>query len=121
MDLKITVRNKKTYKGKGEYVGRSSVLGNRFKMKSEDDRKEVVTRFKVWLWQQMQADNREVLNELYRLLLIAREEEELNLICWCAPEACHADVIAAAIRYLHKKKEDEFQQAIANRLRNRDV
>lgn len=118
--LKITVRNKKTYKGKGEYVGRPSALGNPFEMKGEEDREKVVIRYRVWLWQQIKANNRTVLNELYRLLAIAREEE-LNLICWCAPKECHADVIAAAIKYLDKKLEDEFQKSLAERLINRNI
>jgi len=120
VSLMITVRNKKTYKGPGEYVGRGSVLGNQFKMKnkSHEERMRVIQEFRVWLWKQMQANNKEVMKELYRLLGLAMDGE-LNLICWCAPEECHADVIKSAIEYIHRELEDEFQQVFARRLNER--
>lgn len=62
------------------YVGRPSKFGNPFKMKSEADRQRVITEFE------------------YHLPLHIREaaKQELrgkNLVCFCAPKPCHADVL----------------------------
>ncbi len=92
----IRVVNKRAYHGDGIYVGRPSILGNPFPMKSEKDRAEVIAKYRRWLWVELKK-NGEVAAELSRLVKIYREKGELTLICWCAPKACHAEVIKSAI------------------------
>ena len=50
------------------------------------------------------ADTREQAVEMYRLRMIeappelieeVRALKDKTLVCWCAPEACHGDVLAA--------------------------
>lgn len=82
----------------GEYVGRPSVLGNPFAMGVHGDRTEVIAKYRVWLNDQLH-DNEAVVAELQRLVLLAYEGD-LNLICWCAPRPCHADVIKSCIEWL---------------------
>lgn len=65
------------------YVGRPSVWGNPFRMPSEAQRAETVARYRDWILTQPH--------------LIERAKQELRgkrLACWCAPKACHADVLA---------------------------
>jgi len=94
------------------YVGREnrrlgitrSPLANPF-TSSEKANGRVVTNpiaaYRRWLWQQVIRGNTAVLQAL------AQINEETALVCWCAPQECHADVIADAWRYL---AHDQFTQ-----------
>jgi len=55
--------------------------------------------YRKWLWTEMQNTDGKVLKELLRLKQIA-EMRPLNIACWCAPEACHGDIVKRAIQYL---------------------
>lgn len=64
------------------YVGRPSAFGNPFQMRSEADRNAVCEQFEHML--------------LNKPALIAQVKAELrgkDLVCWCAPKRCHADVL----------------------------
>lgn len=64
------------------YVGRPSVFGNPFVIGKDGTRDDVIDKFEAWL-----LDHPE---------LIARVKKELkgkDLVCWCAPARCHADVL----------------------------
>jgi hypothetical protein len=95
----ILVMNKKTYQGEGHYVGRPSVLGNPFPMKSEEDRAGVIARYRKWLWDEIKKKG-VVARELEKLAAEYKSTGRLVLICWCHPLPCHADVIAAAIKWM---------------------
>lgn len=130
--MNIIVRNKRTYKGPGEPIHRpspkgqakGSVLGNPFYMTDESERDIVVAKYKLWLWNHVKQyrmmyqegldpltfkDSWAIGQELDRLYLLAKDQEELNLICWCAPKACHGDVIKAYLewRYANDSKESQ--------------
>lgn len=101
----IEVVNKKTYKGQGEYIGRPSVLGNPFshlppgkasKTVHVATRQEAVDRYLKWLRNKYFMRG-PVYEELNRLADKYMAEGHLTLICWCAPEACHGDVVKYAI------------------------
>jgi hypothetical protein len=77
--------------GVGEYIGRPSVLGNPFKLE-QWGREACIEQYEVWLRERIAARDVQVCKELSRLLAIARAGE-LKLVCWCAPLACHGDVI----------------------------
>lgn len=72
------------------YVGRPSQWGNPFsdkpKSKAEikvDTREEAIACFREWVMGQPEMIER-----------IKRELRGKVLGCWCAPKACHADVLA---------------------------
>jgi len=90
----ITVVNKKTYKGKGEYIGRPNVLGNPFPVSMGRDK--CIAEYKKWLNNKIKSKDSAVCAELNRLYKIAKHGD-LTLVCWCAPLACHGDVIKAVI------------------------
>ncbi len=77
------------------YVGRPSVLGNPFAMRSEADRQRVVADYRAWLRSQYQTrgPERQELEHLLQLALAG----PLELVCYCAPRSCHADVIREAL------------------------
>lgn len=83
---------------KGEYVGRPSLLGNPFKIGEDGDRLEVITKYRRWLWQETQYQG-----SVYRKLLDLKEQAKngnLNLICFCYPKPCHAEVIKNCLEWL---------------------
>lgn len=96
------------------YIGRpniawklsGSVLANPERLPrgcTAEIRAMAIDRYKRRLWKLMQSDT-EVLRELARLAATARKRD-LYLACWCAPEACHGDVVKAAIEWILKQEE----------------
>ena len=96
----IKVVNKKFYKGRGEYIGRPSVLGNPFKIVPGEGREEMIEKYRIWLWEEIKKKGK-VYRELMRLAELAKIGD-LILICWCKPLACHGDVIKSAIEWINK-------------------
>ena len=78
------------------YIGRAMkgipenpLFKNPFKMNSESERDLVCEKYKQHLWRQIQSGvvTKEHLMEL----------DGKDLVCWCAPKACHGDTILKAI------------------------
>ncbi len=68
------------------YVGRPSPLGNPFVIAGRDTREDVIAMFSIYAG--LCLDEPEFLEAL------RQASQATGLICWCAPQACHADVIA---------------------------
>jgi hypothetical protein len=100
--FQIRIENKHIYKGEGVYVGRPSVLGNIFRIGRDGDRKTVIKKNLRWL-RKKYGERGAVYRELHRLAEMARHGD-LVLICWCAPNACHAHLIAYILRELLRPK-----------------
>lgn len=91
IEIKVMIGNKKLG-DKGEYIGRPSPLGNPFFLKNESDRAQVIEKYETWLKSMVQEENK-VVAELRRLAKLSERPEGVTLLCWCAPLACHGDVI----------------------------
>ncbi len=64
------------------YIGRPSKFGNPYVIGKHGTREQVIERYRQYL----------VLNpELY--LAAKRELRGKDLVCFCAPEACHGDIL----------------------------
>lgn len=97
--MEINVRNKKTYSGDGEYIGRPSVLGNPFKIKNKQSRLIAIQRYEHYLTEALNKEGHvaymhdaivEALTILFEKLI---KNQKLNLICHCTPELCHGNII----------------------------
>lgn len=66
------------------YIGRGSDWGNPFEIGKDGDRAEVIEKYRNWLRGQ---------NDL--LSRIEPELKNKNLVCYCAPKACHGDILLA--------------------------
>lgn len=64
------------------YVGRPSKFGNPFEIGRDGTRQQVIDKFLVWLVQQPEL-----------MVAVRKELQGKDLVCWCAPQACHADVL----------------------------
>lgn len=80
--MKPTVLNRRTMLRNefGILVDRTTKFGNPFVIGKDGDRATVIAKHKAWFDGQP------------KLVRAAKEElAGYNLVCWCAPEACHAD------------------------------
>lgn len=80
------VRNKRTYKGPGIYIGRPSKWGNPFVISEKMPREKAIEKYTTWLLGKI-ASGEITLEELAAL-------SGHTLICWCHPLPCHGDVLA---------------------------
>lgn len=65
------------------YIGRPSRWGNPFRIGPDGTREEVIARYRGWLLAQPD------------LLAAVPTLRGKTLGCWCAPNRCHGDVLAA--------------------------
>lgn len=79
MTHRFVVHRKKAY---DIYIGRPSKWGNPFVIGRDGTRSEVIEKYEQWLLTQPQ------------LLADLHELRGMTLGCWCAPRACHGDVLA---------------------------
>ncbi|EKS26825.1 MULTISPECIES: DUF4326 domain-containing protein [Nitrobacteraceae] len=63
------------------YIGRPSKWGNPFVIGRDGSRAEVIAKYRAWIVVQPALMN--ALGEL----------RSRDLVCWCAPLACHGDVL----------------------------
>ena len=119
--LKIEVGNIKMG-DQGVYIGRQtkdrprSPLANPEYLAREEDRTKVIASYKQWLYAKIQARDPKVMGELWRILDLARRPEGVTLVCWCAPKACHGDVIKAALHWLDEQGRNDKVLAAAKEL-----
>jgi len=69
-----------------------SVLGNPFPLHSERDRAKVIAAYREWLEGKLRTKDAEVRGALNRLYGLAKRGD-VELACFCAPRACHCDVV----------------------------
>lgn len=102
----ITVGNRKLG-AKGDYVGRPGPLGNPFEIdpKNGATREKVIAKYREWLKEKIAASDPTVLKALERLRKKALRSKKLTLVCWCAPEKCHADEIGSVLAAALSKGE----------------
>jgi hypothetical protein len=79
----MEILNKRTLKGEeGVYVGRPSAWGNPFAIGRDGDRLEVIAKFCEYAADRLKREPG------WLKPLVGQ-----SLICWCAPQACHAEVL----------------------------
>jgi hypothetical protein len=85
----IQVLNKKLDKvPKGAvYIGRPSIYGNPYPLRGKATRDEVIRKFKWYFLRRVETD-------LVFMAAVRKLKTATALVCFCAPEACHGDVIA---------------------------
>lgn len=63
------------------YIGRPSKWGNPFRIGVDGTREEVIAKYRAWVLEN-------------GIDALARRELRGKVLgCWCAPEACHGDVL----------------------------
>jgi hypothetical protein len=64
------------------YVGRPSKWGNPFKIGRDGTREEVIEKYSTYIQ-----------SKIYNSQLNIEELRGRDLVCWCAPQPCHADIL----------------------------
>ena len=106
-------------KGKWVYVGwenlrywlETSPLANPYSANAQHrperisvaTRAEAISKYRYWLRGQIQRENPEVLAALREI------KRDTVLVCWCAPHACHAEVVAELAARL--REQDQAAEA----------
>jgi Domain of unknown function (DUF4326) len=68
----------------GVRVDRRTDFGNPFIIGRDGTRERVIDKYEAWIFKPQQRELRErMINEL----------RGKDLLCWCAPDECHADII----------------------------
>lgn len=98
------------------YIGRSqphkglkgSVFANPFRLSDHgNDRDLVIRKYRTFLWEQIQA-RRVTMDDLLAL-------DGKDLVCFCAPKACHGDVVLQAVRWArmqHDQANPEVRRVV---------
>ena len=73
------------------HIDRATKFGNPYLIGRDGSRTEVIEKYRTRLWREIRA-GRMPLEDLAAL-------HGKRLACWCAPEPCHGDVLAAAARW----------------------
>jgi len=76
------------------YIGRPSKWGNPFSIGKDGDRDEVIAKYRAWI--QTQPELMKALPEL----------KDKILGCWCAPQACHGNILAEMAAALNEQPEE---------------
>jgi len=113
--MEIQIRNKKTYKRAGVYVGRGwgrgwgSALGNPYS-ENKYGLDQCLSMYKAWLWGEIKKRG-QVYHTLKRLADLANEGP-LVLLCWCLdsddvsdPVRCHAQIVRNAVIWVNRGGE----------------
>ena len=93
------------------YIGRAvrrhkmnaSPLGNKFTVEKYG-REDAIERYRRWLWPQLSQfeHSGESVSDAVEALLDM--PEDVVLVCWCAPKACHGNVVKDALAWLKETK-----------------
>lgn len=86
-----------------EYIGRAnsslslsgSKFANIYPITETDTREIVIDKYRKWLWGQIKSGEI-TLEDLLEL-------EGKDLVCYCAPQACHGDILLEAVKWARKK------------------
>ena len=74
------------------YIGRGSEWGNPYRISDGYSREGAINLYREHLWRQIQRDRAGMISKLIKL-------EGKQLGCYCAPLACHGEVILKAIKW----------------------
>lgn len=89
----INIRNKSTWKGDGFYVGRPSPLSNPFKIHGDQTREICISHYGEMLRDEILNEVPIIITALKNIEFYLLEYGGCNLICYCSPKLCHAEII----------------------------
>lgn len=114
---KIHVVNKKYHSPSDQdiYIGRGSGLGNPYTslplaktkaMYQCKTKEEAVEKYRIWLDKAVRSKDSDVQKKLLEIYNKAKKGN-VNLVCYCAPNACHGDVIKEKIEKMISYSQDK--------------
>lgn len=107
----ITVVNKKKHVPTVDdiYIGRPTIIGNQWSHLSRGKaevqvatREDAVECYRDWLPKAYVEDIK--VRAYIDKIIEKASTEDVNLVCWCAPKACHGDVVK---EFVEKALDDQ--------------
>jgi hypothetical protein len=97
------------YIGRGNktYNLKCSPLANPFNIGKKFTRETSLFNYKHWLINSYASKKGPAYKELMRLLKLYKSNPNLNLVCWCSPQACHGEVIKQVLNWCLKNNKDD--------------
>lgn len=86
--MKVVNKHTHTRTRDDVYIGRGSKWGNPYIIGQHGDRSEVIRRYRNYIVQ-----NENLLKDLHEL-------RGKTLVCFCAPRACHGDILCELVEAL---------------------
>ena len=80
------------------YIGRGSIFGNPFVIGKDGNRENVIKKYENWALSNI-VTNSKFRHAIYHL------PKNAILGCYCAPKACHGDIIVKIWKVLHNELE----------------
>ena len=80
------------------YIGRPGPWGNPFTLSKEEERGAVIEKYRTWLLAEIKA------GRIEKEQVISLGGKTLG--CWCAPKACHGDVLLEVAENLSREKDE---------------
>lgn len=93
------------------YIGRPGPWGNPFSLTNEKDRQRVIEKYRTWILEEIRCGR--LKEEKVRALF------GKTLGCWCAPKACHGDVLLEIAERL-EKEESLFSETLKYNISSED-
>lgn len=101
--------------GENVYIGRGSVLGNPYthlhdlkltKAKfTVATREDAIRRYEEYIREEIRKRNKDIIDELNRILDLVKEKRTVFLICFCKPKSCHGDILKELLKEKLRNKE----------------
>lgn len=90
------------------YIGRlnktynllDSPLANPFNIGKKFTRETSLFNYKHWLLNVYSKGEGRPYDELIRIFNLYKINKNINLVCWCAPEKCHGDIIKQVLEWM---------------------
>lgn len=113
MQITIVSKRKPLLKLPSILIDRTTFLGNPFVMGKDGNRKEVIQRYKEYFDYKM-CNDPVFRSQFFSLCKFYAHYDRIQLVCWCAPLACHGDVIKEVMLELFrdKSKEEETGEGV---------
>lgn len=108
----ITIGNRRLG-DQGIYVGRPSALGNPYIVGTDGAAGTLIRPYRKWLRDKVAARDDAVLSALFEIVVELEQRGSVQLVCWCAPQPCHADAIRDVLAELDWCHECEDELAPA--------
>ena len=100
--IKVVNKSKHTPTSDDFYIGRGSCMGNPYHSKESkhsqalykvDSVEEAISKYGEHLDSELLSDNRSICDFMKTLVERELNDKKTNLVCYCAPDKCHGDII----------------------------
>ncbi len=112
--IRIVNKHKHTPTRTDIYIGRGSVFGNPYShmdgtkaLYKVATREEAIEKYREWFHKE-RLNNVALYDKLNQMIGWLVNGGDINLVCYCAPKPCHADVIKQYLEYVVEQHQQVY-------------